>query len=276
MNYLILDEFIKRALVEDIDYGDITTDSLFGGNEISEARIISKDNGIISGIHAAERVFHIVDGNIEFQIEKEDGDSAGYGDILANIGGSSKSILKGERTALNIMQRMSGIATATRNMVNLVKDFDTRIVDTRKTLPGFRMLDKYSVTVGGGYNHRMSLSDYVMIKDNHIKAVGSIKKAVETVKEKLPFTHKIEVEVENLDQLKEALSTAADVIMLDNMDIETMKKAVELIDGRFVVEASGNVSEKNVADIAAAGVDIISIGSLTHSVKAFDISLKFR
>lgn len=276
MNYLILDEFIKRALVEDIDYGDITTDSLLSGNEISEARIISKDNGIISGIHVAERVFHIVDGNIEFQIEKEDGDSAGYGDILANIGGSSKSILKGERTALNIMQRMSGIATATRNIVNLVKDFDTRIVDTRKTLPGFRMLDKYSVTVGGGYNHRMSLSDYVMIKDNHIKAVGSIKKAVEIVKEKLPFTHKIEVEVENLDQLKEALSTAPDVIMLDNMDIETMKKAVKLIDGRFVVEASGNVCEKNVADIAAAGVDIISIGSLTHSVKAFDISLKFR
>lgn len=275
MNYLIVDEFIKRALVEDIDCGDITTDSLFSGNEISKARIIAKDGGVISGIHVAERVFDIVDRNIEFEIKKKDGDSAGYGDILANIEGSSKSILKGERTALNIMQRMSGIATATRNIVNLVKDFDVKIVDTRKTLPGFRMLDKYSVTVGGGYNHRMSLSDYVMIKDNHIKAVGSIKKAVEIVKKKLPFTHKIEVEVENLDQLKEALSTAADVIMLDNMDIETMKKAVELIDGRFVVEASGNVSEKNVVDIAAAGVDIISVGSLTHSVKAFDISLKF-
>ena len=170
---------------------------------------------------------------------------------------------------------MSGIATKTRNMVDLVKDYDVKIVDTRKTLPGFRMLDKYSVRVGGGYNHRMNLSDYVMIKDNHIKAVGSITKAVEKIKKSLPFTVKVEVEVENLQQLKEAVTTDTDVIMLDNMSVDEMKRAVKFVNGKFILEASGNVTEENVKDIASTGVDIISVGALTHSVKAMYISLKF-
>ncbi|MBA5850948.1 carboxylating nicotinate-nucleotide diphosphorylase [Clostridium sp. cel8] len=275
MNYLIIDEFIRRALIEDINYEDITTDTLLNGDEISKGNLIAKDAGVVSGIDVAKRVFQILDPNVVFTAMKKDGDTVKSGDIIAKICGNSKSILKGERVALNIMQRMSGIATKTRNIVNLVKDYNVKIVDTRKTLPGFRILDKYSVTSGGGYNHRFDLSDFVMIKDNHIKAVGSIREAVKRVKNKLPFTVKIEVEVESLKQLEEAVSTEADVIMLDNMDIDTMKKAVKFIDGRFKVEASGNINEKNVKSVASTGIDFISIGCLTHSVKALDISLKF-
>ncbi|MBV4418232.1 carboxylating nicotinate-nucleotide diphosphorylase [Clostridium tyrobutyricum] len=275
MNYLIVDEFIKNALIEDINYGDITTDTLFKGSEISRARFIAKEPGITAGIEIAKRVFHTLDKNIVFKNSLKDGNTVKLGDTIAEIEGNSKSILKGERVALNIIQRMCGIATKTNNIVNLVKDYGVKIVDTRKTLPGFRILDKYSVTVGGGYNHRLNLSDYAMIKDNHIKAVGSIKKAVEIIKEKLPFTTKIEVEVENLSQLKEAVCTEADVIMLDNMDLETMKKAVGFVNKGFILEASGNVNEENVQAIASTGVDLISIGNLTHSVKAMDISLKF-
>ncbi|MBV4425361.1 carboxylating nicotinate-nucleotide diphosphorylase [Clostridium tyrobutyricum] len=275
MNYLIVDEFIKSALIEDINYGDITTDTLFEGNEVSRGRFIAKEHGIVAGIEIAKRVFHTLDKDIVFKNSLKDGDMVKPGDTIAEIEGNSKSILKGERVALNIMQRMCGIATKTNSIVNMVKDYDVKIVDTRKTLPGFRILDKYSVTVGGGYNHRLNLSDYVMIKDNHIKAVGSIKKAVEIIKGKLPFTTKIEVEVENLSQLKEAVCTEADVIMLDNMDLGTMKKAVEFVNKKFILEASGNVNEENVQAIASTGVDLISIGNLTHSVKAMDISLKF-
>lgn len=275
MNYLIVDEFIKNALIEDINYGDITTDTLFEGSEISRGRFIAKEPGIAAGIEIAKRVFHTLDKNIVFKNSLKDGDKVKFGDTIAEIEGNSKSILKGERVALNIMQRMCGIATKTNSIVNLVKDYDVKIVDTRKTLPGFRILDKYSVTVGGGYNHRLNLSDYAMIKDNHIKAVGSIKKAVGIIKEKLPFTTKIEVEVENFTQLKEAICTEADVIMLDNMDLETMNKAVRFVNKGFILEASGNVNEENVQAIASTGVDLISIGNLTHSVKAMDISLKF-
>jgi nicotinate-nucleotide pyrophosphorylase (carboxylating) len=275
LNYLIVDEFIKSALIEDINYGDITTDTLFEGNEVSRGRFIAKEHGIVAGIEIAKRVFHTLDKDIVFKNSLKDGDMVKPGDTIAEIEGNSKSILKGERVALNIMQRMCGIATKTNSIVNMVKDYDVKIVDTRKTLPGFRILDKYSVTVGGGYNHRLNLSDYVMIKDNHIKAVGSIKKAVEIIKGKLPFTTKIEVEVENLSQLKEAVCTEADVIMLDNMDLGTMKKAVEFVNKKFILEASGNVNEENVQAIASTGVDLISIGNLTHSVKAMDISLKF-
>lgn len=275
MNYLIIDDFIKNALIEDINYGDITTDTLFEGSEISSGRFIAKEQGIVAGIDIARRVFNTLDTKIIFKNSSKDGDSVKSGDIIAEIEGNSKSILKGERVALNIMQRMCGIATRTNSIVNLVKDYDVKIVDTRKTLPGFRILDKYSVTVGGGYNHRLNLSDYVMIKDNHIKAIGSIKEAVKRIKDKLPFTTKIEVEVENLVQLEEAVCTETDVIMLDNMDVDTMKKAVKFVNKKFILEASGNVSEKNVVLIASTGVDLISIGSLTHSVKALDISLKF-
>lgn len=275
MNYLIIDEFIKNALIEDIDYGDVTTDTLFDGSEISKGKFIAKEQGIVAGIDIAKRVFHILDRNIIFKNSVRDGTSVKYGDIITEIEGNSKSILKGERVALNIMQRMCGIATKTNNIVSLVKDYNVKIVDTRKTLPGFRILDKYSVTVGGGYNHRLNLSDYAMIKDNHIKAVGSIKAAVKKIKDKLPFTTKVEVEVEDISQLQEAMCTDADVIMLDNMDVDTMKKAVKLVNKKFILEASGNVNEENVALIASTGVDLISIGNLTHSVKALDISLKF-
>ncbi|BAH05722.1 carboxylating nicotinate-nucleotide diphosphorylase [Clostridium kluyveri] len=276
MNYLIIDELIKNGLIEDINYGDVTTDNLFHGQEISKGKFIAKEHGIIAGIEVAERVFQILDSSIVFKKYLKDGHEVKRGDTIAYIEGSSNSILKGERVALNILQRMCGIATKTFKIVQLVKDYDVKIVDTRKTLPGFRILDKYSVRMGGGYNHRLNLSDFVMIKDNHIKAVGSIKEAVERIKSKIPFTTKIEVEVENFYQLKEALDAKVDVIMLDNMDVEHMKKAVEFVDKRVFLEASGNVNENNVADIASTGVDIISMGSLTHSVKALDISLKFQ
>lgn len=275
MNYLIVDQLIKNGLMEDINYGDVTTDNLFNGDEISNGKFIAKEQGIIAGIEVAKRVFQILDSSIVFEKCIEDGCKVKKGDIIAYVKGSSSSILKGERVALNILQRMCGIATKTFKIVELVKNYNVKIVDTRKTLPGFRILDKYSVKMGGGYNHRLNLSDFVMIKDNHIKAAGSIKEAVEKIKKKIPFTTKIEVEVENFDQLKEALDVEVDVIMLDNMDIESMKKAVQFVDKKVILEASGNVDENNVADIASTGVDIISMGSLTHSVKALDISLKF-
>ena len=275
LNYLIVDKLIKNALIEDINYGDVTTDNLLLGSEVSKGRFIVKEPGVIAGIDVAKRVFEIVDSSIRFNIKVKDSSKVEKGDVIVELEGNSKSILKGERVALNILQRMCGIATKTNKMVDLVKDYDVKIVDTRKTLPGFRILDKYSVTVGGGYNHRLNLSDFVMIKDNHIRAVGSITEAVKRIKNKIPFTAKVEVEVENLDQLKEAVNTEVDVIMLDNMDVGTMKKAVKFVDKKFILEASGNVTEDTIVDIASTGVDIISIGSLTHSVKAMDISLRF-
>ncbi len=275
MNWLMVDKLIERALLEDIDYGDVTTDNLISESQISKGKFIFKEPGTAAGIGIAKRVFEFLDKSIVFDARIKDGCKVEKGCTAAEIKGNSRAILKGERAALNIMQRMSGIATKTRNMVDLVKDYDVKIVDTRKTLPGFRMLDKYSVRVGGGYNHRMNLSDYVMIKDNHIKAVGSITKAVEKIKKSLPFTVKVEVEVENLQQLKEAVTTDTDVIMLDNMSVDEMKRAVKFVNGKFILEASGNVTEENVKDIASTGVDIISVGALTHSVKAMDISLKF-
>ncbi|AZV57364.1 carboxylating nicotinate-nucleotide diphosphorylase [Clostridium sp. AWRP] len=275
MNYLIVDKLIKNALIEDINYGDVTTDNLLLESEVSKGRFIAKESGVIAGIYVAKRVFEIVDSSIRFNVKVKDTSKVEKGDVIVELEGNSKSILKGERVALNILQRMCGIATKTNKMVDLVKDYDVKIVDTRKTLPGFRILDKYSVTAGGGYNHRMNLSDFVMIKDNHIRAVGSITEAVKRIKSKIPFTAKVEVEVENLDQLKEAVNTEVDVIMLDNMDVDTMKKAVKFVDKKFILEASGNVTEDTIVDIASTGVDIISIGSLTHSVKAMDISLRF-
>lgn len=275
MNYLEIDDFIKRALNEDINYGDITTDTLFSGSQISNGKFISKSEGIVSGIKVAERVFHIIDENVAFEVFTRDGSRVKEGDVIAGIHGPSNSILKGERVALNIVQRMSGISTKTNEFVELVKGYDVKILDTRKTLPGFRMLDKYAVTCGGGFNHRFGLSDFVMIKDNHIKAAGSIEKAVSMIKEKLPFRVKIEVEVENIEQLEEAVASNVDIIMLDNMSLNMMKKAVQIVGGRCLLEASGNVTEENVSEIASSGVNFISVGSLTHSVCALDISLKF-
>lgn len=274
INYLLVDDLIRSALIEDIGFGDVTTDSLIDENQMSHARFIAKEDGILAGIDVAKRVFEILGENVKFVKNESDGSFIRKGEVIAEVDGHTRILLKGERVALNIMQRMSGIATKTHNMCELVKDYDVRIVDTRKTLPGFRMLDKYSVTAGGGTNHRINLSDLVLIKDNHIKAVGSITKAVELARQKSPFTVKVEVEVESIEQLKEALSAHADIIMLDNMDIETMKKAVVIADKKALIEASGNIDETTVRNVASTGVDIISSGSLTHSVKALDISMK--
>ncbi|WP_073343893.1 carboxylating nicotinate-nucleotide diphosphorylase [Caldanaerobius fijiensis] len=274
LNWLVVDDLIQNALIEDIGFGDVTTDCLIPKEQISAGRFIAKEEGILAGIDVAKRVFELLDQDISFRKNYHDGDILNKGDIIAEIEGHTAAILKGERVALNILQRMCGIATKTYRVCSLVRDYNVKIVDTRKTLPGFRMLDKYAVLVGGGHNHRINLSDLVLIKDNHIKAVGSIKDAVMLAKEKAPFTVKIEVEVESLEQLEEAIEARADIIMLDNMDVETMRKAVVITDKRALLEASGNITEDNVREIASTGVDIISMGSLTHSVKALDISLR--
>ncbi len=275
INELVLDDFLRSALREDIDCGDVTTDSLISASQQSQCALYAKEEGVLAGMDAADRVFHLLDAGIIFQMKKTDGCTVLPGEKIAEIKGNTRAILSGERVALNILQRMSGIATKTHRMCELVRDYPVRITDTRKTLPGFRMLDKYSVTVGGGVNHRMNLSDLVMIKDNHIAAVGSIARAVSLAKDKAPFPVKIEVEVENLCQLEEAIQAEADIVMLDNMDTGEMKKAVAFADHRVLLEASGNVDEDRIAAIAQTGVDIISCGALTHSVRALDISLKF-
>ncbi|QUH31745.1 carboxylating nicotinate-nucleotide diphosphorylase [Vallitalea guaymasensis] len=270
-----LDEIIINALEEDMNYGDITTDTLISDDQKSNAILIAKDSGIIAGCEVFSRVFYLMDKEVVIDFHRKDGDLLEQKDIIAHIFGPTKSILKCERTALNIIQKLSGIATMTNSFVNNTNNMPVRIVDTRKTTPGLRALEKYAVRVGGGYNHRFNLSDAVMIKDNHIKAVGSIKKAVEIAKAKIPHTMKVEIEVENLDGLKEALNAEADIIMLDNMTIDMMKEAVSIAKGKALLEASGNVDLDRVKEIAETGVDIISVGALTHSVKAMDISMKF-
>jgi nicotinate-nucleotide pyrophosphorylase [carboxylating] (EC 2.4.2.19) len=269
-----IDEIIIRALKEDINYVDVTTDYLIPEEQESTAAFISKANGILCGIDVALRTFKLLDGDMSFEILKHDGDILEKSDVIARIHGKTRALLKGERTALNILQHMSGIATATNAAVREIAGTKASIADTRKTLPGLRMLDKYAVAVGGGRNHRFNLSDAAMIKDNHIDATGSITKAVETLRSKIGHTIKIEVETRNLDEVKEALASGADIIMLDNMDNDTMKKAVEIIGGKALVEASGGITAGNLKSVAETGVDIISVGALTHSVKAFDISMK--
>lgn len=269
-----IDEIIIRALKEDINYVDVTTDNLITEEQESDAVFIAKADGILCGIDAALRTFKLLDGNTSFEILKRDGDALKKSDTIARVHGKTRALLKGERTALNILQHMSGIATATSAAVKEVAGTKASIADTRKTLPGLRMLEKYAVAVGGGRNHRFNLSDAAMIKDNHIDACGSITKAVETLRSKIGHTIKIEVETRNLDEVREAVGTGADIIMLDNMDNDTMKKAVEIIGGKALVEASGGITAGNLKSVAETGVDIISIGALTHSVKAFDISMK--
>ena len=271
-----VDNIITTALSEDINYIDVTTDYLIDDNSVSEAYYIAKDNGVLCGIEIAKRVFEILDENILFDIKIKDGEEVRKGDIIAEMKGSTKNLLKGERTALNLLQHLSGIASATNRCVKLVEGTNARITDTRKTLPGLRALQKYAVTVGGGKNHRFNLSDGAMLKDNHIDAGGGITKAITSLREKIGHMVKIEVEVRNLDELKEALDAKADIIMLDNMSYADMKKAVEITDGRALLEASGNVTEENIRETAETGVDIISLGALTHSVKCFDISMRIR
>ncbi len=271
-----IDKIITTALEEDIHYVDVATDYLLDDSHTSQAYYVAKDDGILCGIEIAKRVFELVGGSFEMDILIADGSEVKKGDIIANISGSTKTLLKGERTALNILQHMSGIATATNRCVKLVEGTNARITDTRKTLPGLRQLQKYAVTVGGGKNHRYNLSDGAMLKDNHIDAYGGITGAVQALREKIGHMIKIEVEVRTLEELREALDAKTEIIMLDNMSCEDMKKAVEITAGNALLEASGNVTEANIREIAETGVDIISLGALTHSVKCFDISMKIQ
>lgn len=269
-----IDRIIIYAIREDVPSGDITTDNIIDENSISEATMIAKDNGVVAGLDVAKRVFELLDEKVVFEKMFQDGQIVKYGDIIAKIKGSTRVLLKGERTALNLLQRMSGIATGTKLLADRIKDTKARLVDTRKTTPGLRILEKYAVRIGGGFNHRFCLSDGVLIKDNHIKAAGSIKNAIELVRDKIPHTIKIEVETESIEQVKEALDGKADIIMLDNMGLDKITEAVKIVNGRAITEASGNINIERIYDIACTGVDIISVGGLTHSVNSFDISMK--
>ena len=275
MNYFGLDDFLLAALREDIGTGDITTESCIPEDAKSHGWFKAKEEGVVCGIDVAARVFSLLDDEIVFTPKVTDGTTVQNGEIIAEIEGSSRSVLTGERVALNLMQRMSGVATRTARAAAAVKGTNTRIVDTRKSTPGLRVLEKYAVRMGGGYNHRFNLADGILIKDNHISAAGSITKAIETVRKSVPHTLKIEIETESIEQVQEAISAGAEIIMLDNMDVPTMEKAVKLIAGRAITEASGNMGDRDLAEIASSGVDVISIGALTHSVRSMDISLKF-
>lgn len=269
-----IDNIITTALMEDINYTDAAADNLIPPEHKSSAYYVAKDTGVVCGIEIAGRVFDLAGGNVDFRILKNDGSKVEKGDIIAELEGSTLTLLKGERTALNILQHLSGIATATNKCVELVKGTNASVTDTRKTLPGLRALQKYAVTVGGGKNHRFNLSDAAMLKDNHIDAYGGITAAVSALREKIGHTVKIEVEVRTLDELKEALAAKCEIIMLDNMSCDEMKEAVKITAGKALLEASGNVTQENIRSVAETGVDIISLGALTHSVKCFDISMK--
>lgn len=269
-----IDDIIKRAIQEDINYVDVTTDYLLSDDAVTTANYVAKDSGVVAGVGIAVRVYELLDATVEYEIRKQDGDAVQKGDIILTLKGKTKTLLKGERTSLNLIQHLSGIATMTSKCVKLVEGTNATITDTRKTLPGLRALQKYAVTVGGGRNHRYNLSDGAMLKDNHIDAYGSMTNAVNALRAKIGHMVKIEVETRNLDELREALSAGADVIMLDNMSLEEMRKAVEITAGRAKLEASGNITDENIRAVAETGVDIISLGALTHSVKAFDISMK--
>ena len=272
MDYLGLNDLIKRALEEDIGYGDITTRSLIPAEQKARGLFVAKTPGVVAGIKVSQAVFAYIDSATEFEVLKDDGDTIEPGDVIAVVKGKARTLLTGERTALNFLQRLSGIASKTRKMTDLIKYSPAQLLDTRKTTPGLRVLEKYAVSVGGGRNHRFGLFDGVMIKDNHIQAVGSIAQAVATARQKVPHTVKIEVEVETMEQLQEALEGRADIIMLDNMDIYEMIEAVQIVAGRALLEASGGINEGNAAEVARTGVDFISMGALTHAVSSLDIS----
>jgi nicotinate-nucleotide pyrophosphorylase (carboxylating) len=267
---------IEKALLEDIASGDITTNALIPEAMESTATMVAKANGIIAGLEIAEKVFRILSPDIIWKPIVKDGDKVKNGDLLVEMSGPFRALLTGERLALNYLQRMSGIATMTGLFVAQVADYGTKILDTRKTVPGLRVLDKYAVKTGGGKNHRIGLYDMVLIKDNHIKVAGGITKAVEQIRRLVPAGTKIEIETTTIAEVEEALEMKADIIMLDNMSTGMMKSCVELIDHRAKVEASGNMNLDRVREVAATGVDYISIGALTHSVTAFDISMNIK
>lgn len=273
MNWLVIDNIIKNALIEDNSFGDITTDPIISKESICTVSLISKERGIIAGLEVFERVFKIL-GDVKVKYFIVEGESVDKGQVIGEIEGNTRKVLTGERVALNLLQRMSGIATITNKLVKEIEGTSARLLDTRKTTPNLRILEKYAVTVGGGSNHRFNLSDGVLIKDNHIDAAGSIKNAVKRTREMAPFVRKIEVEVESLEQVREALDAKADIIMLDNMDLETLKKSVEVIGDKAQTEASGNVTLETIRAIAETGVNFISCGYITHSYKAFDLSMK--
>ncbi|WP_018249594.1 carboxylating nicotinate-nucleotide diphosphorylase [Orenia marismortui] len=268
-------KIIDNALREDIGTGDITTQAVIDQDQEMTADILAKEDGIIVGLDVAFWVFEYLDSSVEFRPLVKEGERVERGTIIAKVSGLTTSILTGERLALNFLQRMSGIATKTAYYRSLVKDYDVRIVDTRKTTPGLRILEKWAVKLGGGANHRFGLYDAVMIKDNHIRAVGGIQEAVNRARQNIPHTMKIEIETESLADVKEALVAKADIIMLDNMSFEMMEEAVRLIANKAIVEASGGITAENIIEVAKTGIDVISLGTLTHSIKSLDISLNF-
>ena len=269
-----VDKLIMQALEEDITSEDISTNSVMPDYQRGQVDLICKQDGVIAGLGVFRRVFELLDDTAEFDMKVKDGDVVKNGELLAVVTGDIRALLSGERTALNYLQRMSGIATYTNSIVKLLEGGKTTLLDTRKTTPNMRIFEKYAVKVGGGSNHRYNLSDGVMLKDNHIGAAGSITKAVRMAREYVSFVHKIEVEVENLDMVREAVEAGADIIMLDNMGPEQMKEAVRIIDGRAKTECSGNVTKENIKNILDVGVDYVSSGALTHSAPIMDISLK--
>lgn len=268
------DHLIMQALEEDISSEDVTTNAVMKEAVEGKVDLICKQDGIIAGLDVFKRVFQLLDDHVQVELYCKDGDEVKKGKLMGTVTGDIRVLLSGERVALNYLQRMSGIATYTNEVASLLKGSNTKLLDTRKTTPNMRIFEKYAVRVGGGYNHRYNLSDGVLLKDNHIGAAGSVKKAVQMAKEYAPFVRKIEVEVENMDMVKEAVEAGADIIMLDNMSPEEMKEAVELIDGRAETECSGNVTKENIERVVSVGVNYISSGALTHSAPILDISLK--
>lgn len=269
-----VDDYIINTLKEDITSEDVSTNAVMPENKQGKADLICKQDGIVCGLDVFERTFKILDDTSHFEANFKDGDFVKKGDLIGVIYGEVKAILSGERTALNYLQRMSGIATMTREYVNELKGYKTVLLDTRKTTPNMRPFEKHAVKVGGATNHRYNLSDGVLLKDNHIGAAGSVTKAIEMAKAYAPFVRKIEIETETLEQVKEALDAGADIIMLDNMDNDTMRKAVEMIGDKAQTECSGNVTKERLKEIAEIGVDFVSCGALTHSAMIMDVSLK--
>lgn len=268
------DKLIREALCEDISSEDVTTNSVMKEAVMGEVDLLCKEDGVIAGLEVFERVFHLLDENVKVELYCKDGDKVKNGQLMGKVTGDIRVLLSGERVALNYLQRMSGIATYTNSVSALLEGTKTKLLDTRKTTPNMRIFEKYAVRVGGGYNHRYNLSDGVLLKDNHIGAAGSVTKAIEMAKEYAPFVRKIEVEVESIEMVKEAVEAGADIIMLDNMSPEEMEEAVRIIDGRAETECSGNVTKENIGHLTSIGVDYISSGALTHSAPILDISLK--
>lgn len=273
MNYLQIDNIIKNALLEDIPNEDISTNYIIDKNSTCTVDLLCKEDGVLCGIDVFMRVFEIL-GQVQIESYKKDGDKVFNKEKIAVLKGNTRNILMGERVALNLLQRMSGIATLTSKFVSEISHTKAKLLDTRKTTPNLRILEKYSVNAGGGCNHRFNLSDGVMLKDNHISAAGGIKNAVKLARENSSFVRKIEVETESLEMVKEALESKADIIMLDNMDLETARKAVEIIGDKAIIEYSGNVELSNIKSVSEIGVDYISVGALTHSAKILDFSMK--